>query len=141
MVKKKRFILKMPYFLATSAGPLWVKLTFCLCYAVMAFSHFFPIVGAIISASVNLTVWQIFNIRYQKDGKYKNYTRFLLQRTLFCSVFIAALAFYCAKDGYFDSQAWFYSVLVLVLINIADILFTFKGMVGIGYIYNENNNN
>jgi len=141
MVKKKRFILELPYFLATDAGSWGIKILFASCYAVLALSYIIPIYGVLVSIGYCLAVWQFFNIRYSKEKKYSIYSRFLLQRVVFCSVFVLALFMYCAQDGSFDITTWWFSVALLALLNLSDIYFTLKGMVGIGYINGKKKKN
>lgn len=139
MVKKKRFILELPYFLATDAASLNVKLLFVSCYVALMAGYLFPVFGTLAAAGYCLTVWQVIKIRKNLADKYQSYCSFLLQRVIFAIVFTLGLFLYCSKTGMFDINTWYLSIILLGVLNISDIFFTLKGFTGVVYINGKKN--
>lgn len=134
MVQKKRFILQVPYFLATKAGSLHIKLMFAACYMLLCLSYFIPLVGTLVATAAILVFWQFFEISTKKSAKYKVYSSFLLQRLLFCNIFTLALFMYCSNNVIFNQYMWQASTLFLIILNCTDVYFTVKGFTGVAYI-------
>lgn len=133
MQQKKRFILKVPYILATQAGSQWLKLLYSCCFLAMLLAYFMPFLGNLAAIGLCLTVWQFINIKYS-DGIYSIYNKFLLQRVIFYAIFVFSLLFLCSKDGTFDIATWSMVYVLMIVVNISDICFMVKGLPGIGFI-------
>lgn len=135
MDQKKRFILEIPYFLATKAGSLYIRITYAFCYFILILGyHFIPPLGCFLAFAVCLLVWQVLNILVKHDKKYRIYNSFLLQRLAFCVLVVIAIFMYSVKDGVLDINIWRICVLVLSLINLGDLILSLKGTIGFGYI-------
>ena len=134
MTQNKRFILNVPYFLATDAAKLPIKLMFCACHLLLLIGYFLPLVGTWIASVLSLVFWQFFNIKIGKSGKYKIYCSFLLQRLVLSNVVAMALFMYMVSKNEFNPSYWSYYVSIFALISALDIYLTLKGLTGIGYI-------
>lgn len=141
MAQKKRFILELPYFLATQAGSIYVRIMFAACYCLLIASYMLPLVGTLMASAACLVFWQFFNIRTKTSNKYKHYKAFLLQRLVFCNVFILALFIYCTKEGVFELDLWYMCSFALVIVNLSDMFLTLKGFTGVAYINGKKNKN
>lgn len=140
MTQKKSFILRVPNFLATEAGGLKVKLLLASCYITMLIGYFFPLIGSLAATVYCLVVWQVFNIKFNKDNRYEVYSRFLIQRVLFCMIFVFVLFLFSVDENGVDQQSWFIVYVVLGFLNLSDLLLALKGFVGIGYIDGSKHN-
>lgn len=140
MTQKKSFILELPFFLATDAGSLAVRLMFAFCYLLLAISYTVPLIGTLLASSICLVFWQFFNIIAKKNYRYKIYFSFLLQRLVFCNVFVICLFIFCSYELEFNQAIWNTCSVLLALLNFSDIYFTVKGFIGVAYIDKKNKN-
>ena len=141
MLKKKNFILDIPYSLATPTGNLFARGVYATCYIIMILGYYIsPLIGSFVSSCACLIIWQVFNIITKHDAKYDIYNNFLLQRLAFCLLVVIAIFLYTIKDNFFNYNLWRLWVSVLTIINFTDTLLSLKGIIGLGYINYDNKN-
>jgi hypothetical protein len=140
MTQKKSFILELPFFLATDAGSLPVKLMFATCYLLLVISYAVPLIGTLLVSACCLAFWQFFNIITKNNYRYKIYFSFLLQRLVFCNVFVVFLFIFCSYEVEFNQAIWNTCSILLALLNFSDIYFAVKGFIGVAYIDKKHKN-
>ncbi|MCP4355336.1 MAG: hypothetical protein GY793_06820 [Proteobacteria bacterium] len=135
MLKKKSFILDMPYSLASPVGNLFSRAVYATCYIVLILGYYVePLIGTVLASCICLVIWQVFNIVTKHDDKHRIYNNFLLQRLAFCLLAVITIFIYILKDGFFNYDLWRLLISILAIINFTDVLLSLKGMIGLGYI-------
>jgi len=135
MLKKKKFILEIPFFLASPAGNISARGVYAFCYVLLIIGYYtVPLLGSVLASLVCLVIWQFFNVFTKYDTKYRRYNKFLLQRIVFCLLMTFCVFGYSLKSGELDYSLWLLWISVLAIINVSDVLLSLKGMIGIGYI-------
>lgn len=140
-MQKKRFILRLPYFLATHGSSLPIRLMFAACYVLLILGYLLPLTGTLLASAACLVFWQFFNIKTKKDPRYEIYCSFLLQRLVFCNIFVTALFVYCGLDYEFNYGLWSLCIFTLAFLNASDVYFTLKGFIGVAFIHGNKNKN